>query len=251
MGTVGVVWSQENTDFYGRDDAENRVNLPWRGIIQALIRACIPYQPVHVDYIGRDASKFKLLILPNYGSLTTQQAESIERFVSNGGNLFATGETSLYDENGRMRNDYALGNLFKTHYITADSIDKAYDPGRAYHTYLRLAPEEPDITGERHGILEGFELTDILPFGGGLQALKTDAGSDVLATFVPEYPIYPPETAWLREPKTDLPGLITNTLPNGSRIAFMPAAIDRLFARFNLPYHGDLLGNIIRWASKD
>jgi hypothetical protein len=69
-------------------------------------------------------------------------------------------------------------------------------------------------------------------------------------TFIPEFPIYPPETAWMREPKTDIAGLVVNTLPNGSRVAFMPADIDRQFARYNLPDHGDLLANIIRWASK-
>ena len=263
VGTVGVVWSQENTDFFGRDDAENKVNLPWRGIIQALIRARIPYQPVHADYIDRDASKFNLLILPNYGSLTTSQVESIKRFVSNGGNLFATGESSLYDENGQMRKDYALSELFKTHYVAKSSKDNVFDPTKSYHTYLRLNPEiragiygpqtgtEPAISGERHEILKGFELTDILPFGGGLHAVKTDTDANVLMTFIPEFPIYPPETAWMREPKTDIPGLIINTLSNGSRVAFMPADIDRLFARFNLPDHGNLLGNIIRWTCKN
>ena len=32
VATVGVVWSQQNTDFYGRDNAEELVELPWRGI---------------------------------------------------------------------------------------------------------------------------------------------------------------------------------------------------------------------------
>jgi len=43
IATVGVVWSQQNTDFYGRDDADLLVELPWRGVTQALIRARIPY----------------------------------------------------------------------------------------------------------------------------------------------------------------------------------------------------------------
>jgi hypothetical protein len=55
----------------------------------------------------------------------------------------------------------------------------------------------------------------------------------------------------MREPKTDIPGLILNTSPSGARIVFMPADIDRQFARYNLPDHGNLLENIIRWASKD
>jgi hypothetical protein len=45
IASVGVVWSQQNTDFYGRDDADLLVDLPWRGITQALIRARIPYLP--------------------------------------------------------------------------------------------------------------------------------------------------------------------------------------------------------------
>jgi hypothetical protein len=52
VATVGVVWSQQNTDFYGRDDAESLVELPWRGLTQAEIakklRLCpesAPLQP--------------------------------------------------------------------------------------------------------------------------------------------------------------------------------------------------------------
>ncbi|MDR1555967.1 MAG: beta-galactosidase [Tannerellaceae bacterium] len=263
IGTVGVVWSQDNTDFYGRDEAEMKVNLPWRGIIQALIRARIPYQPVHIDHVGRDASIFNLLILPNVGSMTSEQAAGVKRFVEKGGNLFATGETSLYNEDGESLKDYALSDLFITHAIAKDKKENVYNLSRTYHTYLRLNPEmrsmvygpqtgtEPAIADERHAILKGFELTDIYPFGGMLTPLKTEPNAKVLMTFIPEFPIYPPETAWMREPKTDIPGLVVHTRPNGSRIVFMPADIDRQFGRHNLPDHGNLLSNIIRWAAKD
>jgi hypothetical protein len=70
-------------------------------------------------------------------------------------------------------------------------------------------------------------------------------------TFIPEFPVYPPETSWMRVPKTDIPGLILNNLPGGSRVAFMPGDIDRQFGRYNLPDHGNLLANLVRWASKD
>jgi len=67
---------------------------------------------------------------------------------------------------------------------------------------------------------------------------------------VPAFPIYPPETAWMREPKTDIPALILSTAAGGGRTAFLPADLDRRFARDNLPDHGDLLANLVRWASK-
>jgi hypothetical protein len=266
VATVGVVWSQQNMDFYGRDDGELMVELPWRGITQALIRARIPYLPVNADHLDRDSGKFSLLILPNLGVMSDSQIEGVKRFVAKGGGLLATGESSLFDEWGDRRTDYALGDLFGAHINIQSGSGSAASlrklAGETYHTYLRLTPElrinadgpqtglEPQAIGERHPVLKGFAETDILSYGGFLEPLKTDNGTEVLMTFIPQFPIYPPETAWMREPKTDIPGLILNKKA-GSRIAFMPADIDRQFGRYNLPDHGNLLANLIRWASKE
>jgi hypothetical protein len=267
VATIGVVWSQQNTDFYGRDNAEELVELPWRGMTQALIRARIPYLPVHADHIDRDGPQFSVLVLPNLALMTDAQVASVRRFVERGGSLIATGETSLLQESGDPRPDFALADLFGAHLTKPRPAHVESDlpklSGSAYHTYLRLTPElrgqvygpksgaEPPASGQRHQILKGFEETDILPFGGLLEPLRTDAGSEVLLTFIPQFPVYPPETAWMREPKTDIPGLILNTRPQGGRVAFVPADIDRQFGRNNLPDHGNLLANLVRWATKD
>jgi hypothetical protein len=135
--------------------------------------------------------------------------------------------------------------------------------GSNFHTHLRLTPElgkitdgpkngtEPPVTGTRHPVFKGFDKTDIIPFGGMLESVNTDPGAQVLLTFIPVCPTMPPEDAWMRVKKTDIQGLILNTTSKGSRIAFMPADIDRQFARNNYSDHGDLLANIIRWTSKD
>jgi hypothetical protein len=100
-------------------------------------------------------------------------------------------------------------------------------------------------------VLRGFDDTDVLPFGGMLEALNVGVGAEVLATFVPAFPIYPPETAWMREPRTEIPALVLNAVAGGGRIAFLPADLDRRFARDNLPDHGDLLANLVRWVARD
>src|SRR5262249_61640508 len=87
-------------------------------------------------------------------------------------------------------------------------------------------------------------------FGGILESLNLDVATEVPLTFVPESPIYPPETAWMREPKTNIPGLVLNT-NSGGRVAFLPVDLDRRFARDNLPDHGRLLANLVRWAVKE
>jgi hypothetical protein len=267
VATVGVVWSQQNTDFHGRDDAEALVELPWRGMMQALVRARIPYLPVHADDIERDAAQFSLLVLPNLAAMSDAQVAAVRRFVDRGGGLVATGQSSLFNEWGDPRPDFALGDLFGAHAAQprrADSEDTRRKwAADTFHSYLRLAPElrarmdgphaggEPPVSAERHPVLRGFEETDILPFGGMLEALKVDGGAQVVMTFVPPFPIYPPETAWMREPKTDIPGLILNTTVRGGRIAFLPADLDRRFGRDNLPDHGNLLANLVRWAARD
>ncbi len=67
----------------------------------------------------------------------------------------------------------------------------------------RILPGEP---GKRHPVLAGFEGTDILPFGAMLTPLKLDSGALVPLTFVPPFPVLPPETSWMREPKDGHPG---------------------------------------------
>ena len=267
IATIGIVWSQENSTWYGRDEASFLVDLPTQGITQALVRDRIPYIVVNADHIDRYADQLSLLVLPNLGAMTDAQIASVRHFVEGGGGLIASGETSLYNKFGDRRSDFALGDLFGAH------LDETSQPTSgatlrkwardSYHTYLRLAPEirrnidgpqngsEPQVIGNRHPVFKGFDETDIFPYGGLLTSLRVDPDSEILMTFIPEIPMYPPENCWMRIPKTNIPGLILNTQPNGSRIAFMPADLDRQFARTNLPDQGNLLTNLIRWIAKD
>ncbi len=75
------------------------------------------------------------------------------------------------------------------------------------------------------------------------------AGAQVLLTYIPPFPAFPPETSWMREPRTEIPGLIVREA-GAARVAFLPADLDRRFAIDNLPDHGDLLANLVRWAAR-
>jgi hypothetical protein len=109
--------------------------------------------------------------------------------------------------------------------------------------------DEPVKSAVRHPILRGFEETNILTFGGLLPEVKPAAGATVLLTLVPEFPVMPPENSWMRTPRTNIPCLIIHER-NGARIAYLPADIDRRYEQGNVPDHGDLLANIVRWAAK-
>jgi hypothetical protein len=237
VATVGVVWSQTNTDFYGRDDASARVEQPWRGFMHALIRARIPCIAVHADHIARDAAGLAVLVLPNIGALSDAQVQATRKFAAGGGAIVATGETSLYTDDGDPRPDFALADLFGVRGGKPRPV-----PRGTLHTYLRITPDS------RHAALANFDETGILPFGEDLAALEIAPDGTVPLTFVPEFPIFPPESAWMREPKTNTAGLVLREAGK-SRVAFLPASLDRQYAIHHLPDHGDLLANLVRWAA--
>ena len=264
VATVGVVYSQRNADFFGRDKAHELVAEPYYGMIQALVRARIPYLPVHADHIARDGAELGLLILPNLGAMTGSQIAAVREYATAGGKLLATGETSLYDRWGDQRDGLALGDLFGVHFDGRrhGATGEADTWSGRNHSYLRLDPpvgrdvygpksgEEPERSASRHPVLRGFEATDILAFGGLLSQVTPQAGSEVPITLVPSFPAYPPETSWMREPRSNIAALVLRD-DGRRRTAWLAADVDRRFSRDNLPDHGDLLANVVRWAASD
>jgi hypothetical protein len=100
-------------------------------------------------------------------------------------------------------------------------------------------------------VLDGFAGTDILAFGGTLQRVNAQPGAVTVATFVPAFPIYPPEFSWMREPATDIPAIVAQERPEGGRTLYLAADIDRVYGARRLPDHGRLLANCVRWATDE
>ncbi|MCR6655682.1 MAG: beta-galactosidase [Opitutus sp.] len=267
--TVGVVWSQRNMDFLGRDEGGAHVDDPADGFLQALVRARIPYVSVHVDDIERVSKELGLraLVLPNLGALSDAQASAIRGFVEAGGGLFATGLSSACNEWGDARTDFALADLFGAHLpaehpFRTDAARTRWAKEWA-QTYLRLSPElraagdgpkvgtEPPARGERHPVLRDFDGTDIVAFGGQLAPLALDPDVLVPLTFVPTVPQVPAEAVWMHEPVTNIPALVLNEKPNRGRVAYLPADLDRRFSRQYIPDHGNLLAQLTRWVARD
>ena len=269
IATVGVVWSQENVDLYGQDRLEQRFRLPWNGMTDALIRARLPYLPVHADHIDRDADALGIstLVLPNVGRLTDSQCDAVRRFVAAGGGVLATGETSLFDEDGQKRTDFGLADVFGVHatgsHHGSDTDDRKSWDEWGQHTYLRITPErrrwvygpsigtEPADESPRHPAFTGFDDTDLLPFGGRLEVIVPSENVAAPLTLVPPFPIYPPETAWMRYPASQVPALVLKESPHQGRVAYLAADIDRTFGRSRLPDHATLLANLTRWTAQD
>ena len=264
VAPVGLLWSQENADFFGRGDPRLRVEQPWQGFTRALLRARVPYQPIHTSSLAH-LSGVSVLILPNLGALSDAHISALYDFVSNGGSLIVTGQSARFDLQGQPRPSFPFADLLGVQPLGA-AHGSLTPTGAAWedwsqHSYLRLHPAmSPDVygphpipeplpLGERHPVLAGFESTNLLPFGGQLEVVSAAAGTSVPLTWTPPCPVYPPETAYMREDETALPALVLREQAGGGRTAYLAADLDRSYARNPLPDWQRLLANLTRWAA--
>lgn len=261
---VGVVWTQQNHDFFGRETAAEKTMAPYRGAIKALDRHAIPYVPLHADDIATAHERVKVILLPNVGTLSDAQLANVRAFAGKGGSVIATGETGIADHNGEARTDFGLADLFGVHrgqgHLGGTGPINPDMETWARHTYLRLSPENrsgvygptdataPGTGGIRHAILEGLEETDTIPFGGYLPIVTLSEDVDVLATFVPDFPIFPPETSWMRQPRTNIPAITVRKDSAGGSMVWIGADLDRCFARDENAEHAQIIANAVRYA---
>ena len=246
LANVAIVWSQPNADFYGQNQVRERVSLPWKGFCQALSRYRIPFLPVNVQDIGKYAHRINTLILPDIAVMTDQEIDVVCDFVNKGGNIVVTGSTATLDYDGKPTGNDKLWRLLG---ITRTgetkgaigTVNAGWEAAGA-HSYLRLPHE-------RHEILAGFENTTMLPFGGVLQVVNSTGNLKPLFSYIPSFPIYPPEFSWIREEEPNTYPLFAGTLPGGGRAVYFAGDIDRCYGRALLPDHGILLANAVAWAS--
>ena len=246
LANVGVVWSQENTDFFGREDAQERVAYPWFGICRALSKTRIPFLPIHAADIARYSERLQTLILPCIAILSSEQELAVLDFLRKGGNVVLTGECGTRDPDGNLKGTSALMNylglrntgqikgVFGTHKTDWEHFSA--------HSYLRLPKE-------RHPIFQTFEHTEIIGFGGGVLVTESYGNLRPVSSFVAPFPVYPPEFSWIRTDLSDIGTIFAGELPSGGRAVYFAADLDRCYGRFMLPDHAKLIGNAVKWAA--
>jgi hypothetical protein len=210
------------------------------GMYHSLIEGRIPFELINSDLLDTEHLKaFKLLILCNLTRLSNVQCDQIRKFVDEGGSILATFETSLYDENGKLRKDFGLSDLFGVSY--ENGVE-----GPMQNSYLRLRNDP--ARNKFHPVLEGLE--DAIRIINGIYRVKVTPKFSTFpspVTLIPTYPDLPMEDVYTRIPDTDIRELYLRETGR-SRIVYIPWDIDKSFWQYMSPDHGKLLNNTIRWA---
>lgn len=129
---TGVVISTRSNNLHSSPLGSLKFQNSYFAVAETLTAAQIPFKAVGDMDIDQPLSgKCKTLIALNLSLMSEAQAKNIRQFVSDGGTLIAALDTSLYDENGNRRPNFALADVFGCDYVATIekegvmSIDKS------------------------------------------------------------------------------------------------------------------------------
>jgi hypothetical protein len=240
LARVALVYSEQTADYYDRGRPQQRTQEHLKGAYHALVESRIPFEMVHDNLLEPErVDRFKLLVLPNIAALSEEQCRQLRGYVNRGGSLLATFETSLYDEWGEPRADFGLADLFGVSW-------KGRMEGPMQNSYLSLNHEAGDL-------LPIFrDLEDASRMINGIFRLEVEPREDFPspATLVPTYPDLPMEDVFPRIPRTTIRELYLRDL-GGSRVAYIPWDITRVFWEVLAVDHGRLFRNCAEWAANE
>lgn len=245
IANVALVVSQRSNRLYQPPAGTDALDAV-QGMYQLLTEARIPFDVVLEHDLNPAAlARYELLILPNIALMRDAEASAVQAFAQGGGSVLATFETGLYDEAGAPRAEFALAGLFGMR-----RIGKRESYGRGG------TPTRPPFPGSsaiqrietRHPILAGFEDTDWIQGSSCRMPIATD-GAPIL-THVAQYPWYPTEGVYSRQPRTPFPTVAVREAGE-ARLVYLAGDVEAGYWRSGAGDLGDLVINAIRWQLRD
>jgi hypothetical protein len=180
-------------------------------------------------------NKYKVLYLPDICHLSDMQIANITDFVDRGGGLILTSSTSLYDERGARRPDFALGRLAKVRYRAPDeallaSIDRHRTYGGVWDLYLKTRPGQDVLEPPLAGALlptHIYEPVEALP------------GAAVIADLVSGTDHQPV-----------VPGMVVSRHGKG-KVAYLASASEALYYQTSIKELSEIIKRVIEYVSPD
>ncbi|MDB5349349.1 MAG: Beta-galactosidase trimerization domain protein [Planctomycetota bacterium] len=251
---AALVMSDNTRNFYGRSAGlvEERYMANVLGTFRATVEEHLPVAVINDwNLNSADLSKYKVLILPNTACLDDAQTAAIDAFVRNGGGLVASLDTSLFDEYGTPRNNFALADVFGADYrglIDASGgakedldINFAKSIGPDYWEKRKNVFDFQQDTASflNRGKMKTYVGPDLVTFKGpAVKVAVKDANAKISGTIRAKSIAGAPA----------LPGVISRSHGKG-RVVYLAAGFDAAYYLYAYPYERLILRHAIEWAS--
>ncbi|MBU0478454.1 beta-galactosidase trimerization domain-containing protein [bacterium] len=156
---IGILFSLD-TSLYNPKRNTHEWIYGFTGLCTALTDSHIPYRIIideDMDIKRLKELDLKTVMLLNTGNLSDKAVKAIREFVNAGGTLIASGDASLYDNQGNQRKDFGLAELFGVSYLSETNSREN----------ILSIPKENELTGKFIGTFEHNEPFDLVKVKNG------------------------------------------------------------------------------------
>lgn len=253
---AALLMSDNTRNFYGRSagQVEERYMANVFGMFRAAVEEHLPVSVINDwNLNAEDLAGYKLLIMPNAACLDSGQITAIQDFVRAGGGLLATLDTSLFDEYGTPRSNFALSDVFGVDYrglpetagVSQEQLDvnfvhaigPDYWEKRKNVFDFKLTPKSNLDRGRTEKYLGAAAVT----FKGPALRVRVKPGDSQLWG-----------TLEVRDGNSaePFPAIVARSYGKG-RVVYSAAGLDAAYYLYAYPYQRLILGQLVEWAAGD
>ncbi len=255
---AGIVFSERSMHICDKEPFAEPSQYTSYGVLRALFEEKIPEQYISDRTLSGDLSRYAAVILPDIGYLPDTVADDLRRYVENGGGIVAMNRTSLFDANGKLRDNFLLADLFGVDYAgelpdTTElppwfgDIRSGTEFSNAQKMKFLAAGDHPIVDRtirEAHSIevmpeyLRGTPAAHRLPFAWPMLKVKPQSGTAM--------------AIWegVQEAPKRWPLITTRTYGKG-RVVYIASDLGRAYVDHHTwPYQRRMMTNAVRFAAK-
>ena len=251
---AALLVSEQTRQFYAGGQIMERFLSHALGVFRVGVEEHLPITLItDLDVVPERLAAYKVLILPNAAALSNAQIATIREYVQKGGGLVATCETSLFDELGHPRPNFALADIFGVDYQGrpqaptkraeldvnfAILVDDKYWANRQGSAEMRWGAgdlqtsdfiADPRLQRAVNGVQASFK---------GPMVLMSEARPPMLRAMF----MFP-------EGKPPVPAVVMGEQGKG-RVVYMAAGFDAANFSYGYPYQRILFAQAIKWAAR-
>jgi hypothetical protein len=247
---AALLVSEQTRQFYAYKDIAERYLPHLFGMFRAGMEEHLALDLVNDwDLTPESLARYRVLVLANAAALSEAQARAVREYVKNGGGLVATCDTSLFDELGRRRPDFALADLFGVSYrgrLGAPEKRAALDANFAVtvdESYWKARVGAGTVTWTEHPLFHDSRLEELTPRrsatfrGPQLLVSEPQNKEEVVMRLHPE--------GWTEAP---IPGAVVRTYGKG-RVVYLAAGLDAAMWSYAYPYQRRMLARMLEYAA--
>ncbi len=251
---AALVMSDNTRNFYGRSAGlvEDRYMANVLGTFRATVEEHLPTAVINDwNLTPADLARYKVLVMPNTACLDAAQAAAVEQFVSDGGGLVASLDTSLFDEFGTPRDNFALATVFGADYWGLPDTIATSKPELDVNFAKAIGP---DYWEKRKSVFDfrqdtaSFLNQGKMPKYVGPVPVTFKGPAVKVALTDPQARVVGKIRVKDLAGAADMPGVIARTHGKG-RVVYFAAGLDAAYYLYAYPYQRLALKHAIEWAA--